>query len=114
VLKHYLFIDYATQAYLLMVAVLVLLFSWRNDPALAAADLGAPGGCLAAALADPGDGARAANAALSFLRHFYPILLYAGFYREVGELNQMFVSGVLDHHVIRFDQWLFGFQPVLT
>jgi membrane-associated phospholipid phosphatase len=113
VLKHYLFVDYATQAYLLLVAVLVLLFHGTTIPhwplvigAHLAGVLLLHGLVQAVARAPQ-------NAALSFLRHFYPILLYAGFYREVGELNQMFVSGVLDHHVIRFDQWLFGFQPSL-
>jgi len=113
VLKHYLFIDYATQGYLLLVAVLVLLFHGGAIPhwplLIGAHLLGITllHGLIQAAAHAP------RNAALSFLRHFYPILLYAGFYREVGELNQMFVSGVLDHHVIRFDQWLFGFQPSL-
>jgi membrane-associated phospholipid phosphatase len=113
VLKHYLFVDYATQGYLLLVAVLVLLFHGGAIPhwilLIAAHLLGITllHGLIQTAARSP------QNAALSFLRHFYPILLYAGFYREVGELNQMFVSGVLDHHVIRFDQWLFGFQPSL-
>jgi membrane-associated phospholipid phosphatase len=113
VLKHYLFIDYATQGYLLLVAVLALLFHGGAIPhwaLLIAAHL------LVVMLLHwlIRASARAPqHAALSFLRHFYPILLYAGLYREVGELNQMFVSGVLDHHAIRFDQWLFGFQPSL-
>jgi membrane-associated phospholipid phosphatase len=113
VLKHYLFIDYATQAYLLLVAVLVLLFHGTavlHWPLVLAAHLA---GVLLLHWLIQATARAPQRAALSFLRHFYPILLYAGFYREVGELNQMFVAGVLDHHVIRFDQWLFGFQPSL-
>jgi membrane-associated phospholipid phosphatase len=114
VLKNYLFVDYATQAYLLCVTVLVLLFHGGKIPhweLLIAAQL--TGVALLHWLIQAA--ARAPrHAALAFLRHFYPILLYAAFYREVGELNQLFVSGVLDHHVIRFDQWLFGFQPSIV
>jgi membrane-associated phospholipid phosphatase len=114
VLKNYLFVDYATLGYLLLVAVLVLLFHGTAVlywPFVLTAHL--VGVLLLHGLIQAT--ARAPQrTALSFLRHFYPILLYAGFYREVGELNQMFVTGVLDHNVIRFDQWLFGFQPSIA
>lgn len=112
-LKHYLFVDYATQGYLLLVAVLVLLFhggTIPHWPLLIGAHLA---GVLLLHWLILATARSPQRAALAFLRHFYPILLYAGFYREVGELNQMFVTGMLDHHVIRFDQWLFGFQPSL-
>jgi len=39
---------------------------------------------------------RPANRGLDFLRHYYPILLYSGFYKETGLLNQMLYSGYLD------------------
>jgi len=54
------------------------------------------------------------NRLLDFLRHFYPVLLYTGFYRETGELNQMTMTGYLDPFFIRFDERIFGAQPSLT
>jgi membrane-associated phospholipid phosphatase len=50
---------------------------------------------------------------LDLLRHFYPVLLYTGFYRETGILSQMLHAGYLDAVFIRMDHWLFGFQPSL-
>ena len=44
------------------------------------------------------------NRVIDFPRHFYPILLYTGFYREVGELNQMFIQGYLDSAFIRIEE----------
>ena len=55
-----------------------------------------------------------ANRVLDFVRHYYPILLYTGFYRETGELNQMTMTGYLDPAFIRLDQGIFGVQPSLT
>jgi membrane-associated phospholipid phosphatase len=54
------------------------------------------------------------NRLLDFLRHYYPILLYTGFYRETGELNQMTMTGYLDPTFIRLEQAIFGSQPSLT
>jgi membrane-associated phospholipid phosphatase len=54
------------------------------------------------------------NRLLDFLRHYYPILLYTGFYRETGELNQMTMTGYLDPICIRLEQAIFGMQPSLT
>lgn len=55
-----------------------------------------------------------ANRVLDFVRHYYPILLYTGFYRETGELNQMTMTGYLDPTFIRLDHGIFGVQPSLT
>lgn len=112
--RSYLFVDYATQGYLLTVALLVLLFHGGTVPHwpwLIAAHLS--GVAVVHWLVNAH--ARAPQRVeLAFFRHFYPILLYAPFYREIGALNQMFTHGVLDHQVIRLEQWLFGFQPGLA
>lgn len=112
-IRNYLFVDYATQAYLLLVVLLVLLFHGGTVPywpLLIVAHLF--GIAIVHWLVNVY--ARAPQRVeLSFFRHFYPILLYAPFYREIGALNQMFATGVFDHQVIRADQWLFGFQPGL-
>ena len=110
-LDDYTFVDYATQGYLALVGLMVL-FLYRGDPARKVFFLAAHGLCIIliqflirAHARHPG------NRVLDFLRHFYPILLYAGFYREGGELNQMFVTGYLDGFFIQLDQRLFGCQP---
>jgi len=48
---------------------------------------------------------------LSFLRHFYPVLLYTAFFVETGALNRMFYPDYLDPMVARWEQDLFGCQP---
>ncbi len=110
-IKHYLFIDYVTQGYILVVGLLVLLFHNQTVPgwgwlivAHAAVLL------LVHLLVRAGERGRGGGV-VDFLRHFYPVLLYAAFYRESGMLSQMFVSGCLDPVVIRWEQALFGFQP---
>jgi membrane-associated phospholipid phosphatase len=112
-MKHYTFIDYATQGYLLLIALLVLVLHGSAVPGwpwYVVAHLAAVGllhGFLGLQARRP------ANRGLDFLRHYYPILLYAGLYRESGDLNQMLFSGYLDAHFLRFEQWLFGWQPGL-
>lgn len=113
-MKHYVFVDFATQGYLAIVAVLILCFHGTTVPHWPWL-LAAHGICLLlvhgliqANTRQPG------NRVLDFLRHFYPVLLYAGFYRETGELNHMFVSDYLDPHFIRLDGLIFGAQPSLT
>ena len=110
-IKHYLFIDYVTQGYILVVGTLVFFFH----------DLSVPGwGWLIGAHAlllflvhrlVSANGRGRGGGVLDFLRHFYPVILYAAFYRESGMLSQMFVSGHLDPVIIRWEQALFGFQP---
>lgn len=112
-MKHYTFVDYATQAYLLVVALLMLLFHnehtphwrWLLPTHLAVMALihlmirfiarRRPGGFL------------------EFLRYFYPVLLFTGFYRETGELHHMFFPDFLDPLLIRLEEQMFGSQPSL-
>jgi membrane-associated phospholipid phosphatase len=112
-MKHYRFIDYATQGYVAVVGLLILGLHGGRVPGWGWL-LAAHGACLLlvhglihVAAARPG------NRILDFLRHFYPVLLYTGFYRETGMLNQMTISGYLDAVFIRWDQRVFGFQPSL-
>jgi len=58
--------------------------------------------------------AHPSNRALDLLRHFYPMLLYTGFYRETGELNHVLVAGFLDSFFIRVEARIFGLQPSLA
>lgn len=113
-MRQYAFIDYVTQAYLLVVAGLILIghnHTVAHWQALVAAHL--VGVVLIHALL-LGHASHPGSRALDFLRHFYPIILYTGFYRETGMLNRMFVADYLDAHFIQLDQRLFGFQPCLS
>lgn len=112
--KHYTFVDYLTQGYIALVGLLVLLFHGRSVtiwPQLVVAHILVFG---LVHLLITAHARNDSNRVLKFLRHFYPILLYTGFYRETGVLNQMFVTGYLDPLFIRIEQELFGFQPSLV
>jgi len=104
-------VDYATQGYLLFVALLIVCFhnntvhGWIWLVAAHCVCMGA-----AHALVE-WHARRPEQPVLSFLRHFYPVLLYTGLFRETGELNRMFITGYIDPLVIGWDQALFGCQP---
>ncbi len=110
-MKSYTFVDYATQGYLAMVGVLILLFHngtvphwpWLLGTHLAALAL-VHGLVNWHARGKP-------SPALDFLRHFYPVLLYTWFFSETGWLNRMFFQEYMDPLAISLDQRLFGCQP---
>lgn len=112
-MRHYRFVDWATQAYLLVVAGLIAVFHGGKVPGwhwLLMAHAVVIGLIHGLVLAYEG-GYRPGW--MAFLRYMYPVLLYTGFYRETGLINQMFMTGFLDAWVIRVDQAMFGFQPCL-
>jgi len=112
-MKHYTFVDYATQGYISVVGLLILFFHNATVPAWRLL-LAAHAGCLAAVhLLILAQARWPANRVLTFLRHFYPVLLYTGFYRETGALNRMFVSDYQDAHFIWLEEWLFGGQACI-
>ena len=112
-MKHYTFIDYATQGYIALVALIILTLHGNSVPGwgwyvtVHLACLGLVHWLIHASATRP------ANRALDFLRHFYPVLLYTGFYRETGLLNQMAFTGYFDSHLFRLEHQLFGCQPSL-
>jgi membrane-associated phospholipid phosphatase len=112
--RSYTFVDYITQGYLALVVILVLVGHGPTVPfwpilvAIHVVVLGAVHRLLNAYAK------RSSSRPLAFLRHFYPVLLYAGFYSETGWLNQMFVHGYLDPVLIGWDQKLFRCQPSLA
>jgi membrane-associated phospholipid phosphatase len=113
-MKHYTFVDYATQGYVLVVGLLIVgLHGARLPlwPALVAAHVVT---LAAVHLLIRFHGNGKAGRGGDFLRHFYPVPLYTGFYRETGELHHMIYPGFLDPVIIRLDQWVFGFQPSLA
>ncbi len=108
-LRPYRIIDYLTQGYLLLVALMVLLFHGDRVPGwpyYVAVHLTVVVGVHALILVERRWGGRV----LGFLRAFYPILLYTFMYTETHKLMHMFVPGHLDAHVIAADQALFGCQ----
>ncbi|MCX8109522.1 MAG: phosphatase PAP2 family protein [Verrucomicrobiae bacterium] len=112
-MKNYLFIDYATQGYIAIVAVLILFFHNQTTPWwpwLFAVHVAAIG--LVHILIVTGS-RKEAPRWLDFLRHYYPIPMYIGFYRETGLLNQIFFQDYLDAFFIKLDEKIFGFQPCL-
>ena len=109
-LRPYRAIDYLTQGYLLLVALMVLLFHGDRVPGwpwYVGAHLAAVAAVHGLLLAQQRRGGRV----LDFLRAFYPIILYTFLYTETHKLMHMFVPGYLDAHAIAADQALFGCQP---
>ncbi len=113
-MKNYAFIDYATQGYMAAVGLLILLFHGDVVPGWQWLILAHGVGLVAVHFLIQWYSRRPANRVLDFLRHFYPVLLYAGFYRETGEINQMLTSGYLDPVFIRLEEQIFGCQPSLV
>lgn len=112
-MKGYTFVDYATQAYALLVAVLIACLHDETVPywrwlLVAHAVCLALVHCLVR-----GNAAPHPPRAIGFLRHFYPLLLYIWFFAETGWLNRMVFKEFMDPVTIRWDQALFGFQPSL-
>ncbi len=110
-MRHYTFVDYATQGCALLVAGLVLAFHNGTVPRWhwivgvhVLLVLSIHGLIQWQARSQPGK-------ALDFLRHFYPVLLYTWFFCQTGWLNRMFFQDYLDPLVIRWEQALFGCQP---
>jgi membrane-associated phospholipid phosphatase len=113
-MKHYTFVDYATQTYLLLVGLLILFFHNERTP-LWPWLLGAHAVALVLIhLMIQTHARRESRGFFDFLRCFYPIFLFTGFYRETGELHHVFFPEFLDPALIHFEERIFGFQPSLT
>lgn len=110
-MKNYTFVDYATQGYMALVGVLILLFHNSTVPHWTWLLSAHVAGLLLVhgLLSWHARGRRGWG--LDLLRHFYPVLLYTWFFSETGWLNRMFFSEYMDPLAIQWDQRLFGFQP---
>ena len=89
--KSYTFVDYATQAYLGLVALMILVFHNATVPhwgALVAIHVAVIASihCLVACRKRAPQGRL--FRLLDFVRHFYPVALYAFLYAETGWLNR--------------------------
>ena len=112
-MKHYTFVDLATQGYIALVAGFILclhgarLANWPWW--LMAHGFGFVLVHVLVTLA-----ARfPANRALDVCRQLYPIPLFLGFYHETGVLNQVITTGYWDFYFLKTEHWLFGMQPGL-
>ena len=107
----YRLVDYATQVYLLLVGLLILIF-YSAEPTLR---LLMPAIHLAVILCIHlliiGHARYSLHRVLTGLRFAYPILLFTFFYMQSEALNLVFVKGYLDGFFIRLEDNLFGMQP---
>lgn len=112
--RSYRFVDYATQAYLFVVGVLILFFHNGRVPHFQLFLLAHGAGILVIHSLVLGSARWPENRFLSFFRHFYPLLLYAFLYRESEQLNLMFVGRYLDPTFIALEKRILGFQPAVV
>ena len=112
--RSYRFVDYATQAYLLLVGILILFFHSGRVPHLYLYLVAHGTGILLIHAFVAASARRPENRFYSFFRHFYPLMLYAFLYRESEQLNLMFVDKYLDPAFITLEGWIFGFQPAVV
>lgn len=112
-LKHYRLVDYVTQAYIALVAALVLVF--HGDAVAGWPPLVAGHGLvllLLHLLIACGSRPRA-HPVVVFVRHFYPLFLLPFAWREIGAVNQMFVATYQDALFVSLEQRLFDTQPAV-
>jgi membrane-associated phospholipid phosphatase len=112
--RHYTFVDYATQAYGVVVALLVLCFHNPSVHHWAWLVVAHVAGLLAVHGLIQWHALGHAGKSLDLLRHFYPVLLYIWFFCETGWINRMFFKEFMDPLAVRTDQALFGFQPSIV
>jgi len=112
--RSYRFVDYATQAYLLLVGILILFFHRGRVPHFHVLLLAHGTGILVLHAFVVASERWPGNRFFSFFRHFYPLMLYAFLYRESEQLNLMFVDRYLDQAFIALEERIFGFQPAVV
>jgi len=112
--RSYRFVDYSTQAYLLLVGILILFFHSGRVPHFYFYLMAHGTAILLIHVVVVGKAHRPENRVFSFSRHFYPLILYAFLYRESEHLNLMFVDRYLDPAFIALEERIFGFQPAVV
>ncbi len=110
-MKNYTFVDYATQAYIAVVGLLILFFHNGTVPQWPRLLAEHAAGLVLIHWLTQAHARKPRGWALDFLRHFYPVLLYTAFFMETGSLNRMFFSDYLDPVVAQWEEHLFGCQP---
>lgn len=109
--RPYRFVDWASQAFLAGVIVLLLVFH-RTAPSgwpwVIVGHLAAMAGIHALIHAEAG-GSR--NPVVGFVRAIYPLILYTPFFRETELINRAVGAPRLDPQFLEMEQRLFGTQP---
>ena len=111
--RDYAFVDWVTQGYIALAGLLVAVLHGSSVPhreLLVAVHVAA---LLVIHLLIRSARLRPQCRVLDFLRSFYPVLLYLGFYSEIGMIDHMLFPGFLDPFFIRLDARIFGVQPSL-
>lgn len=111
--RRYHFVDYATQAYLGIVGLVILFFHGDRLPQWWMYAGAHVAGMVAVHLVIVAHGARPTSRILAFLRFFYPIFLFSAIYQETGVINRLLHNTYYDAPFIALDEQLFGFQPVV-
>lgn len=113
--RHYRFIDFATQGYLVFTGMLALWGGVTGWPVWVWVALGHAAVMLAVhLLVVANESGRAVGPVPTFLRHLYPVLLYTAFFNETGHLTQLFTRGYYDPILIQLEDRWFGGQPSLS
>jgi membrane-associated phospholipid phosphatase len=111
--RGYRFMDYSTQSYLGVVALIVLFF--HNErlphwPLLVAAHAAAILAIHALVLAHA---KWPKSLLLTFVRITYPIIMIGTLYQETGWVNLLITGNYHDHAIIALEQMIFGYQPIV-
>ena len=109
--RQYKFVDYATQAYLGIVGLIILLLHGERLPIwpllVAAHVMGMVGIHFLIRVHE----ARPRRGLLGFARDFYPFLLVPVLYRETGLINLLLTGKYYDDVIVALEERIFGFQP---
>ena len=109
--RPYRFMDWATQGFLAIVAILLVVFHRRAPapwPWIVVGHVLAMVVIHRLVMSVAG-GTR--NPAVRFLREIYPMILYTAFFRETELVNTAIGIPRLDPHFLRLEDHLFGAQP---
>src|SRR5262245_38466799 len=94
--QHYTFVDYVTQGYSLVVALLIICFH-NQTVSLWGFVLACHGvQIIGIHILIEWYARRPENRILDLARHLYPVVLYLWFFAETGDLNRMFFNAYLD------------------
>jgi len=103
--------EWVTLAYLAVLSFLIVIF--RHNLPAAYLYLAAHLFLAVALVALCWAGARWPSPALRFLRHWYPMLLFLGFFEELHYLVRLIHPGWFDPGLIQFDFAIFGVHPTV-
>ena len=111
--RRYRFVDYSTQAYLAIVALIALFFHDDSFPQWWMLVLAHAGAMVAIHFIVIAHAARPNNPILTFVRTSYALFLVIYLYQETGWVNTFLTGMYHDQFFIDLEQAVFGYQPVV-